>query len=202
MRAEDLLTGQKIAIPEGLDSAHPANSDIHLIATPGTAMKVFELISPTAQSLGFEIVRIRFGLESGHTLQIMAERPDGTMEIDGCEELSRNLSAILDVEDPIPGEYMLEVSSPGIARPLTRPKDFERWAGYDSKIELLEPIDGRRRFRGELHGFQDDEILVEIDIEGMSERQIIGLPFALIGDAKLVLTDELVRESLRRKDGD
>ena len=196
------MTGQNSVIPEGLDPAHPANSDIHLIATPGTAMKVLELIKQTAEGLGFEIVRIRYGLESGHTLQIMAERPDGSMEVDGCEELSRNLSALLDVEDPIPGEYMLEVSSPGIARPLTRPKDFERWAGYDTKIELLEPIDGRRRFRGELNGFQDGEVLIEIEIEGMSEKQVIGLPFALVGDAKLVLTDELVRESLRRKDED
>ena len=131
--------------------------DTHLVAPHGVPRKVFELLRPSAEGIGFEIVRIRFGLQDGHTLQIMAERADGSMSVEDCEELSRTLSAVLDVEDPIPGEYNLEISSPGIDRPLTRPKDFERWKGFDVKIELAEPIEGRKRFRGTLQGVEGGE---------------------------------------------
>ena len=120
----------------------------------------------------------------------MAERPDGSMTIEDCEAISREISALLDVNDPIAGAYRLEVSSPGIDRPLVRPSDFEDWAGHEAKIELTEPIDGRKRFRGTLEGFEDGEVRIEIDL-GEAGRQVIGLPIGLVGEAKLVLTDEL-----------
>ncbi len=173
--------------------------DTHLVAPHGVPRKVFELLRPSAEGIGFEIVRIRFGLQDGHTLQIMAERADGSMSVEDCEELSRTLSAVLDVEDPIPGEYNLEISSPGIDRPLTRPKDFERWKGFDVKIELAEAIEGRKRFRGMLQGVEGGEVLVECDIEGYSEPQVLGLPFEKLSEAKLVMSDDLIRESLKRQ---
>lgn len=176
--------------------------DTHLVAAAGQPRKIFQLIRDPAEAAHFEIVRVRYGLHDGHTLQIMAERPDGTMTVAGCEELSKLLSALLDVEDPIPGEYNLEVSSPGIDRPLTRPKDFARWAGFEAKLELMEAIDGRKRFRGLLHGFEDGEVLIEHEVEGFAEPQVIGLPFRLVGEAKLTMSDDLIRESLKRRDRD
>jgi len=122
------------------------------------------------------------------------------MTVNDCEELSKLLSALLDVEDPIQGEYNLEVSSAGIDRPLTRPKDFARWAGFEAKLELSEAIDGRKRFRGVLHGFEDGEVLIEHEIEGFEEPQVIGLPFRQVSEAKLVMSDDLIRESLKRRD--
>lgn len=181
------------------DATDLAIHDTHLIAPSGVARRVFDLLRPSAEGIGFEIVRIRFGLQDGQTLQIMAERADGSMSVENCEELSRTLSAVLDVEDPIPGEYNLEVSSPGIDRPLTRPKDFERWQGFDVKIELSEPMSGRKRFRGLLQGVEGGEVLVECDIEGYSEPQVLGLPFQKLSEAKLVMSDDLIRESLKRQ---
>jgi ribosome maturation factor RimP len=178
----------------------PETLDTHLVASHGQARRVFELIRASAEAAGFEIVRVRYGLHDGHTLQIMAERADGSMTVSGCEELSNLLSAILDVEDPISGEYNLEISSPGIDRPLTRPKDFERWQGFETKIELGEAIDGRKRFRGILHGFEDGEVLIEHEVEGFAEPQVIGLPFRQLGEAKLTMSDDLIRESLKRRD--
>ena len=174
--------------------------DTHLVAGSGQPRRIFELIHASANAANFELVRIRYGLHDGHTLQIMAERPDGSMNVAGCEELSNLMSAILDVEDPITGEYNLEVSSPGIDRPLTRPKDFERWAGFEAKIELSDAIEGRKRFRGNLQGFEDGEVLIEYQAEGQSETQIIGLDFRTIAEAKLVMSDDLINESLKRRD--
>jgi ribosome maturation factor RimP len=124
------------------------------------------------------------------TLQVMAERRDGRpMTVDDCAEISRNVSAILDVEDPISGAYTLEVSSPGIDRPLLRPRDYERFSGHQAKIELLEPVDGRRRFRGRILGRDGDTVRLEVDDD------IVELPIARIARAKLVLTDELLAAS-------
>ena len=173
--------------------------DTHLVAPHGVPRKIFDLLRGPAEGAGFEIVRIRFGLQDGRTLQIMAERADGTMSVEDCEELSRILSAVLDVEDPIPGEYNLEVSSAGIDRPLTRLKDFDRWQGFDAKIELSEAAGGRKRFRGLLQGVEDGEVLVESDVEGFSEPQVLGLPFQKVSEAKLVMSDDLIRESLKRQ---
>ena len=152
----------------------------------GTAEQVRTLIEPAVEAMGFELVRVRFTSGDHPTLQVMAERPDGTMVVEDCAELSRTLSALLDVEDPIRGEYNLEVSSPGIDRPLTRRKDFERWAGFDTKVELAAPIDGQRRFRGILKGLSGDGVLLETDTGPVT------LVYDDIEHAKLVMTDALI----------
>lgn len=172
----------------------------------GLAAKVAAVIEPVLDSRGFRLVRVTVTGREGKTVQVMAERPDGTMTIDDCEAISRELSPVLDVHDPVAGSYRLEVSSPGIDRPLVRPSDFEDWSGYEAKIELRETIDGRKRFRGVLEGFEDGEIRIELDLDQVG-RTVVGLPVALVAEARLVLTDELIREALRRgkkvnKDGD
>lgn len=151
------------------------------------ASKIAELIEPSLTSLGYEIVRVTFTGGDRQILQIMAEREDGTMTIEGCEEISRTVSALLDVEDPISEAYELEVSSPGIDRPLTRLKDFERWSGFEAKVELDEAVDGRRRYRGKVMGIQDEDIVLLNDA-----NEKILLPFDELRKAKLVLTDELI----------
>ena len=166
-----------------------------LIAKAAIDRRVQEIIEPVISDMGFELVRVRLMSGKSTTLQIMAQKPDGTIEVDECGRISTAVSAVLDVEDPILDAYTLEVSSPGIDRPLTRLKDFEQWKGYEAKIETEELIDGRRRFKGELQGVEDDEVLIEI------EEGTIGLKFEWLSDAKLVLTDDLIREVLRsRKD--
>lgn len=166
-----------------------------LIAKTSMDVRIADMITPVIEDMGFELVRLR--LMSGKTpiLQIMAEKPDGGIEVDDCAAISTAVSALLDVEDPIVEEYTLEVSSPGIDRPLTRLKDFDTWNGYIAKIETTEAIDQQRRFKGTLAGTEGDEVLLEI------EQGTIGLKFEWLSDAKLVLTDELIRDVLRaRKD--
>lgn len=155
------------------------------------AARVARLIAPTLESMGFELVRVRLmgAGGGGSLLQVMTERPDGRMTIDDCAEISRALSALLDVEDPIAGSYRLEISSPGIDRPLTRAKDFTRWAGHEAKIELKAPIEGRKRFRGRLDGLDGADVLIAEKDEQAATR----LPLAEIHDAKLVLTDALIK---------
>jgi ribosome maturation factor RimP len=134
------------------------------------------------------------------TLQIMAERPDGTMTVDDCEVLSRDLSPLLDVEDPIDREYHLEVSSPGIDRPLVRLGDFDRWSGHQVKIELARPIDGRRRFKGTLAGREGDTVKLALEASAKREQpDVVSLGVADIEEARLVLTDQLIRETLRKE---
>ena len=164
-----------------------------LVAKTDIDRRLAEIVKPTVEGMGYGLVRIRLmaGAKDHKTVQIMAERPDGTMNVDDCAELSRALSAVLDVEDPIEAAYSLEVSSPGIDRPLTTPEAFDRWAGWHAKIETAEAIDGRRRFKGVVEGFQDGEVLLKI------QEGIIGLSMEMIADAKLVLTDELIAESLK-----
>jgi ribosome maturation factor RimP len=147
--------------------------------------------------LGFRLVRVVVSGRNGATVQIMAERPEGTITVEECAEISRRLSPVLDVHDPMKGQYTLEVSSPGIDRPLVRPSDFDAWAGYEAKIEMKELISGRKRFRGVLEGIEGEEVRIEVEFDQLG-RQIIGLPLGLIGEARLVLTDELIRETLRR----
>jgi ribosome maturation factor RimP len=167
------------------------------IREAGLPAKVAAIIEPALDDRGFRLVRVAISGREGKTLQVMAERADGSMTIEDCEAVSREISALLDVHDPIAGAYRLEVSSPGIDRPLVRPSDFEDWAGHEAKIELSQPIDGRKRFRGRLEGFEGGEVRIEVDL-GEAGRQVIGLPVGLIGEAKLVLTDDLIREALRR----
>lgn len=154
--------------------------------------RIADIIAPTVEAMGYRLVRVRLMSGRVATLQIMAERPDGGMEVEDCAQLSRRLSTVLDIEDPIAGEYTLEVSSPGIDRPLTRLDDFERWAGWVARLETDDLIDGRKRFKGELRGVEEGEILIEIEPD-----KVIGLQFGWLADAKLVLTDELVAESLK-----
>lgn len=167
------------------------------IREAGLPAKVAAIIEPALDDRGFRLVRVAISGREGKTLQVMAERADGSMTIEDCEAVSREISTLLDVHDPIAGAYRLEVSSPGIDRPLVRPSDFEDWAGHEAKIELSQPIDGRKRFRGRLEGFEGGEVRIEVDL-GEAGRQVIGLPVGLIGEAKLVLTDDLIREALCR----
>ena len=171
-----------------------------LIAKAALDRRIAEIITPVIEDMGYEVVRVRLMKSLKETtLQVMAQKLDGTIEVDDCAKISTALSATLDVEDPIIEAYSLEVSSPGIDRPLTRLKDFEQWAGNEAKIETSEMIDGRRRFKGQLAGVEGDEVLITLDEQG--EDITIGLKFDWLSDAKLVLTDELIREVLRgRKD--
>jgi ribosome maturation factor RimP len=170
-----------------------------LVAKAAIDRRIAGIITPVVEGMGFELVRVRLLGGKTKTLQIMAEKPEGGIEVDDCARISTAVSATLDVEDPLAEAYTLEVSSPGIDRPLTRLKDFETWEGYEAKIETTEMIDGRRRFKGMLQGVEDGEILIEIEEAG--ETMTIGLRFDWLSDAKLVLTDELIRDVLRaRKD--
>ena len=173
-------------------------SDTRFLREVGLAAKLASLAEPVLDGLGYRIVRVQVSGRDGQTVQIMAERPDGTMTVEDCAVISRNLSPVLDVHDPLAVSYRLEISSPGIDRPLVRPSDFEDWKGYEARIDVTEPVDGRKRFRGTIEGFEDGEALIEIDLGSGQGLQVIGLAIGLIADAKLVLTDELVRESLRR----
>ena len=169
----------------------PMNND--LIAKAAIDRRLAEIITPVIEDLGYELVRVRLMSGKESTLQIMADKPDGGSEVDDCAAISTAVSAPLDVEDPILDAYTLEVSSPGIDRPLTRLKDFDMFEGYDAKLETDELIDGRRRFKGILAGVEDDEVLINV-AEGT-----IGLKFEWLSDAKLVLTDELIKEMLRQR---
>jgi ribosome maturation factor RimP len=171
-----------------------------LVAKTSIDQRLAAILAPVVEGMGYELVRVRLMAGRNKTLQIMADRPEGGIDVDECGEISTAVSATLDVEDPIEDAYTLEVSSPGIDRPLTRLKDFDVWAGYEAKIETTELIDGRRRFRGTLQGVEDGEVLIEVEAEGQG-RVTIGLPFDWLADAKLMLTDDLIRDVLKnRKD--
>ena len=170
-----------------------------LIARAAMDRRITEIITPTIEDLGYEVVRVRLMTGKESILQIMVQQPDGTIEVDECGEVSTAVSALLDIEDPISDVFTLEVSSPGIDRPLTRLKDFDQWVDNEAKIETEELIDGRRRFKGMLRGTEGDEVLIEIEEKG--QALTIGLKFEWLTDAKLVLTDELIRDVLKgRKD--
>jgi len=164
-----------------------------LIAKAAIDRRLAEIITPVIEDMGFELVRVRLMGGKLPLLQIMADRPEGGIEVDDCAAISTAVSAILDVEDPVSDPYTLEVSSPGIDRPLTRLKDFEEFEGYEAKIETAESIDGRKRFKGVLAGVEGDEVMLNV-AEGT-----IGLRFDWLSEAKLVLTDELIREMLRAR---
>ena len=164
-----------------------------LIAKAAIDRRLAEVVQPVIEGMGFELVRVRLMGGKTKTVQIMAERPDGGIDVDECAQISTAVSAVLDVEAPIAENYTLEVSSPGIDRPLTRLKDFDNWQGYEAKIETTEMVDGQRRFKGELAGVAEDEVLLTIP------QGTIGLKFDWLSDAKLVLTEDLIREMLRQK---
>lgn len=152
--------------------------------------RIEQIIAPSIESMGYEIVRVQMTGAQRPVLQIMAERTDGgPMTVEDCADISRSVSALLDVEDPIASAYTLEVSSPGIDRPLTRRRDFERFAGFEAKLETQMAIDGRKRFKGRLKGLEDDDVLID------TEQGPARVPMETIQRAKLVLTDELIRAS-------
>ncbi|MEJ1991150.1 MAG: ribosome maturation factor RimP [Maritimibacter sp.] len=168
-----------------------------LVAKTAIDRKLAGIVRPVIEGMGYELVRLRLMGGETKTLQIMAEKPEGGIEVDDLAEINTALGAVLDVEDPIVENYTLEVSSPGIDRPLTRLKDFDTWDGYIAKIETSVMIDGRKRFKGALAGTEGEEVLIEIEDQGTPVT--IGLTFDLLAEAKLVLTDELITETLRAR---
>jgi ribosome maturation factor RimP len=175
-----------------------AFSEPRLIVEQGVAARLAAIVEPVLAGLGFRLVRVRVSGIYGCTVQIMAERADGTMTIDDCETISRTLSPLLDVADPLEAAYRLEVSSPGIDRPLVRRSDFERFAGHQIKVEMAISTAGRRRFRGMLLGAQGDAAHVRRDDAAAGDETEVLLPIGDMTEARLVLTDALVAESLRR----
>ena len=164
-----------------------------LISSSEIEKKISAIISPIIETLGYELVRIRLVPGETSTLQIMADRKSGEIDVEDCSIISRDISVLLDVEDPINGAYILEVSSPGIDRPLTRLKDFSNWQGYEVKLETYELINGQRRFKGEIYNIEKDNITLA------NNGKFIELSFELISEAKLILTDNLIKDVLRNR---
>ena len=164
-----------------------------LISSSEIEKKISTIISPTIETLGYELVRIRLVPGETSTLQIMADRKSGEIDVEDCSIISRDISVLLDVEDPINDAYILEVSSPGIDRPLTRLKDFSNWQGYEVKLETYELINGQRRFKGEIYNIEKDNITLA------NNGKFIELSFELISEAKLILTDNLIKDVLRNR---
>jgi ribosome maturation factor RimP len=169
-----------------------------LVVEPGAAARVSAVAGPVLQGMGYRLVRIKISGEAGCTVQIMAERPDGSMQIEDCEAISRALSPVLDVADPIERAYRLEISSPGIDRPLVRRSDFERFTGHLVKVEMAVAHEGRKRFRGMLDGVEGDAVRLHRDDAKAGEEADVLLTMEDIAEARLVLTDELIAESMRR----
>jgi ribosome maturation factor RimP len=176
-----------------------APSEPRLIVEPGLSARVATIVEPVIEQLGYRLVRVRVSGAEGCTVQIMAERPDGSMTVEDCEAVSRALSPVLDVADPIDRAYRLEISSPGIDRPLVRKSNFERYAGHVVRIETAMPIHGRKRFRGTLMGTEGEAARIRRDDATEGEEAEILLPIEEMSEAKLVLTDQLVAEALRRE---
>jgi ribosome maturation factor RimP len=178
-------------------SPAPSATEPRLITEPGLPARVASLAEPLIESLGYQLVRVKVSSAEGATVQIMAERPDGSMTVEDCETISRALSPVLDANDPMEKAYRLEVSSPGIDRPLVRKSDFDKYAGHLVKIEMELPVNGRKRFRGNLVGTDGNAARLTRDDTAEGEEADVLLPIEDMSDAKLVLTDDLVREALR-----
>ena len=168
-----------------------------IVKEQGLEAKVAGIIEPVIEQIGYRLVRVRISGMNGMTVQIMVERPDGTMTVEGCEEVSRALSPVLDVEDPIDKAYHLEVSSPGIDRPLVRQSDFQTWAGFLMKLETNRLVLERKRFRGKITSVSDDAIVVERDRPAYGEPASVTIPLDAIDEARLILTDELISAALK-----
>jgi ribosome maturation factor RimP len=180
----------------GIDNG--TNTERRLVAETGVAARVAAIAEPVLESLGYRLVRVRLSGLSGLTLQVMAERPDGTMNIDDCEVVSRALSPALDAADPVDRAYRLEISSPGLDRPLVRRSDFDRYAGHPVKVEMSVPVEGRKRFRGTLLGFDGLSARIRRDDAKTDDAAEVGLPVEDMAEIKLVLTDDLIADALRR----
>ena len=170
-----------------------------IITEPGLPARVAVVAEPVIEQLGYRLVRVKVSAAEGCTVQIMAERPDGSMTVEDCEMISRALSPVLDMADPIDRAYRLEISSPGIDRPLVRKSDFDRFAGHLVKIEMEIPVNGRKRFRGEIVGTDGEAARIRRDDAAEGEDAEVLLPIEEMGEAKLVLTDDLVAQALRRE---
>jgi ribosome maturation factor RimP len=193
------MAGTEALSTQAARTAAPEEKEPRLIVEPGLSARVAAIAEPVIENLGYRLVRVKVSGADGCTVQVMAERPDGSMTVEDCEAVSRALSPVLDVADPIDRAYRLEISSPGLDRPLVRKSDFERHAGHLARIEMQVPVDGRKRFRGLLAGVEGDAArLHRDDTETESEREVL-LPIEEMSEAKLVLTDELVAEALRRE---
>jgi ribosome maturation factor RimP len=188
-QVRDLTAANEAASPD---------TDPRLVAEPGLPARVAAIAEPVLEGLGYRLVRVKVSGADGGTVQIMAERPDGSMTVEDCENASRALSPVLDVADPIERAYRLEVSSPGLDRPLVRKSDFERYAGHLARIEMEIPVDGRKRFRGLLLGTQGDMARLRRD-DAENEAPEALLRIGDMSEAKLLLTDDLVAQALRRE---
>jgi ribosome maturation factor RimP len=198
---------------QAVDTATEIEAEPRLIVEPGLSARVASIAEPVIEQLGYRLVRVKVSSADGCTVQIMAERPDGTMAVEDCETVSRALSAVFDANDPINKAYRLEISSPGIDRPLVRKSDFDRYAGHMVKIETEIPIDGRKRFRGLLIATEGDVARIRLDHNADTKKKDdkksddteaddgteFLLPIGEMSDARLVLTDELVTQALRRE---
>ncbi len=176
----------------------PLGSDDRIIRETGLDARIAGIVRPVLAASGFRLVRVRLSGQNGLTLQIMAEREDGTMDVDGCEEASRAVSPALDVEDPIDKAYHLEISSPGIDRPLVRKEDFAAATGHLAKLETTVAVADRRRFRGKILAADGESVTIERDQAAYGEEQSVRVPFDVLAEARLILTDDLIRDALRR----
>lgn len=168
-----------------------------LITETGIDARVAAIIEPVITAMGYQLVRVKLSSQNGLTLQIMAERPDGTMTVNDCEALSMAISPVLDVEDPIDKAYNLEMSSPGIDRPMVRKSDFRKWAGHLVKLETSIMVEGRKRFKGKIADVGEDAFVLEREQAAAGEEPLVTIPFASIAEARLILTDDLIRDALR-----
>lgn len=168
-----------------------------LITETGIDARVAAIIEPVITGMGYRLVRVKLTGQNGLTLQIMAERPDGTMTVNDCETLSMAISPVLDVEDPIDKAYNLEMSSPGIDRPMVRKSDFRKWSGHLVKCETSVMVEGRKRFRGKILNVTDDGFVIERDQPAQGENAEVSIPFSALAEARLILTDDLIRDALK-----
>jgi ribosome maturation factor RimP len=168
-----------------------------LITETGIDARVASIIEPTIVEMGYQLVRVKLSSQNGMTLQIMAERPDGIMTVSDCEKLSMAISPVLDVEDPIDKAYHLEVSSPGIDRPMVRKSDFSKWTGHVVKFETSVMVEGRKRFRGTIKSVSEDAFVLDREAVGKDEDPLVAIPFNTLSEARLILTDDLIRDALK-----
>ncbi|UVC09556.1 ribosome maturation factor RimP [Rhizobium sp. TH2] len=168
-----------------------------LITETGIDARVAAIIEPTIVEMGYQLVRVKLSSQNGMTLQIMAERPDGVMTVQDCEKLSTAISPVLDVDDPIDKAYHLEVSSPGIDRPMVRKSDFTKWVGHIVKFETSVMVEGRKRFRGTISSVSEDAFVLERETPAKDEDPLVTIPFTTLAEARLILTDDLIRDALK-----
>jgi ribosome maturation factor RimP len=192
------LTEPGTAIASEADLNADALHEPRRLTETGVAARVAEIVERTILPMGYRLVRVRVNGNNGCTVQIMAERPDGTMTVDDCEEISKAISPVLDVDDPVGRAYHLEISSPGIDRPLVRASDFQRWAGHEARIEMTLIVAGRRKFRGILLGGEGSKARIRRIDAQLGEATDVELKIDEMSEAHLILTDALVTESLRR----